>query len=113
MEQPTTVWLVRHGMPDGIEGRCYGHYDAALSAEGERQSNQIAAQLRREPLTVIYSSPLRRALHTARIVARDRDLRVETIDAFREINFGDLEGLLYEEIQARYPVVYESWMTQP
>ncbi len=113
MEQRTTVWLVRHGIPDGVEGRCYGHYDAALSTEGERQSNHIAAQLRQEPLTRIYSSPLRRALDTARIVARGTHLQVEAVDDLCEMHFGDLEGLLYEEIQARYPAVFESWMTKP
>jgi broad specificity phosphatase PhoE len=29
------------------------------------------------------------------------------------MNFGDLEGLRYEEIQQRYPEIFQSWMTRP
>jgi len=113
MEKPTTVWLIRHGLPENVGGRCYGQQDLRLSMEGERQAKAIAAYLARQPLAHIYSSPLRRALETARAVAEPHRLSVETMDAFAEIHFGDFEGLGYDEIQARYPDIFMSWMERP
>lgn len=112
-ENATTVWFIRHGHPEGIEGKCYGHHDVGLSAEGLRQARQLTSLLGHQPLAHIYCSSLRRAVETARILAQARGVQVEIRDAFREIHFGDLEGLSYEEIQMRYPAVFESWMARP
>jgi alpha-ribazole phosphatase/probable phosphoglycerate mutase len=113
IEQTTTLWLVRHGVPEGMEGRCYGRYDVGLSSEGLRQAESLATRIQKETITWICSSPLRRAVETARVFAKHRRLDVQTVDGFSEIHFGDLEGLPYEEIQTRFPAVFESWMTKP
>lgn len=112
-ENGTTVWFIRHGHPEAIEGKCYGQYDVGLSTEGLRQARQLSSQLAHQALARIYCSSLRRAIETARILAQAGDLQVEIRDAFCEIHFGDLEGLPYREIQTRYPAVFESWMTRP
>jgi alpha-ribazole phosphatase len=109
----TTVWLIRHGIPEGMEGRCYGQYDVGLSSEGFRQAESAAKRIQKETITRILSSPLRRAVETAQVFAKHHQLDVQVIDGFSEIHFGDLEGLQYEEIQTRYPSVFESWMTRP
>jgi alpha-ribazole phosphatase/probable phosphoglycerate mutase len=113
MDQPTTVWLVRHALPDGVEGRCYGRYDARLSAEGIGQARELAQRMAHEPLSQIYSSTLRRALETAQILAEPHRLPVQRLDEFIEIHFGDFEGLTYEEIQTRYPDIFRLWMERP
>ena len=109
----TTVWLIRHASPDGVNGRCYGRHDIPLSAEGVNQAKQISAQLAGESISNIYSSHLRRAFDTGRIIAEPHGLEVQTVEDLGEIDFGDLEGLTYEEIQKRYPDIFESWMTRP
>jgi alpha-ribazole phosphatase/probable phosphoglycerate mutase len=38
---------------------------------------------------------------------------VEVVADLREIHFGDLEGLPYDEIAARYPQFYRQWMETP
>jgi len=35
------------------------------------------------------------------------------IEELAEIDFGDFEGLLYDEIAARYPEAYRQWMEKP
>ncbi len=40
-------------------------------------------------------------------------LPVEVIPDLREIDFGDFEGLAYDEIAARYPDLYRQWMETP
>jgi len=113
MEGATTVWLIRHASPDGANGRCYGRHDIPLSQDGLNQAKQISARLTSESISQIYSSNLSRAVETARIISEPHGLTVQTIEGLGEIHFGDLEGLTYEEIQKRYPDIFESWMTRP
>jgi alpha-ribazole phosphatase len=113
MKETTTVWLVRHGACEGTDGRCYGRLDVPLSREGVSQAGNLAKHLRRESLDCIYSSPSRRALDTARIVAEPHRAAIRTLDGLAEIDFGDFEGLSYEEIQTRFPEAYRTWMNEP
>ncbi len=109
----TTVWLIRHASPDGANGRCYGQYDIPLSQEGMNQAKQMSLRLARESISHIYSSHLKRAAETARIISEPHGLTVQTVEDLAEIHFGDFEGLTYEEIQKRHPDIFESWMTRP
>ena len=113
MRKPTTVWLIRHGHADGIEGRCCGRHDAPLSPRGREQAKAVAAELARESVSHIYSSNLLRAIQTAEIVAEPHKLPVQQIAELAEMDFGDLEGMRFEDIEERFPRVFESWMTCP
>jgi broad specificity phosphatase PhoE len=70
-----------------------------------------AAVLERFNVNILYSSPSRRAVESARILAPQAELHID--DRLSEINFGALEGLTYEEAAARYPEVYRTWMERP
>jgi len=109
----TTIWLLRHGLPGGIEGRCYGRLDVPLSVEGVAQAKQTAARLARENISAVYSSGLQRATETAQIVAKELRLDIQTIDALAEIDFGTFEGMMYEDIQKQYPEAFDCWMRHP
>ncbi|HEY2380659.1 MAG TPA: alpha-ribazole phosphatase [Terriglobia bacterium] len=109
----TTVWLVRHGLPEGVEGRCHGRLDVPLSAEGIVQARETAARLAEQDLSAVYSSGLRRAIETARILADRLRLDIRTMEGLAEIDFGDFEGMTYEDIQQQYPEAFESWMRHP
>jgi len=109
-----SIWLLRHGEPVAeTRGLCYGTLDIELSAEGVRQAKLASVVLRSQPLAAIYSSPRRRCLAGARILARERTCPVETIDALGEIDFGEFEGQSYDEIAAEYPGLYREWMERP
>jgi alpha-ribazole phosphatase len=109
----TTVWLIRHGSTDGGTGRCCGRYDARLSTQGVQQANAIAKRLGREPISHVYSSGLSRALDTARAIVEPHGLPIHTVNDLAEMNFGDLDGLTFSEIQERYAGIFESWVTRP
>lgn len=113
MSDATTIWIVRHGLPDGVEGRCYGRLNVPLSAEGVAQAKQTAARLAEENISAVYSSGLRRAMETAQIIAEGLQLDIRTIDALSEIDFGDFEGMTYEDIRHQYPREFECWMRRP
>jgi alpha-ribazole phosphatase len=107
------IWLVRHGEPAGVRGRCYGKLDVGLSAAGREQMERVARCLQAEPLDAIYSSPRIRAMESARIVARFHTCGCQVDAGLCEIDFGDFEGLMYDEIAARYPTLYRQWMEAP
>lgn len=109
----TTVWLVRHGVAEGDSNRCCGQADPQLSMEGILQSNAIARRLAAEKIFKVYASTSSRAVQTAQILAQPHGLHVQTIADLREIHFGDFEGLTYDEIERRWPDLFQSWMTQP
>jgi alpha-ribazole phosphatase/probable phosphoglycerate mutase len=109
-----SIWLLRHGEPVAdARGRCYGSLDVELSAEGIRQAHRAVPVLREYRLTAIYSSTRRRCLDTARILAAEQNVPLETLEALREIDFGDFEGRTYESIAAEFPEIYRQWMECP
>ena len=73
MTDPTAVtrlFLVRHGATAATEeDRFSGSSGAELSEQGRWQAARLGERLSRQHITAIYSSPLSRALETARIIA--------------------------------------------
>lgn len=73
----------------------------------------VAEDLLPESLTAIYCSPSCRAFESARILAEASGCSIEVVADLREIDFGEFEGLSYDEIAARRPDVYRRWMETP
>jgi alpha-ribazole phosphatase len=106
---PTRLYLVRHGqVADGHTHRYHGHNDIGLSPQGVRQLEALAAQLASVPLAGIYASDLTRAFSGAEIISRGREVVPQIITEFREVHFGEWEGLSFTEIAERYPQELEA-----
>ena len=106
--------LVRHGEPEpSAHGRCYGKLDVALSDRGREQMKQTARELAAAPVAAIYSSPRRRARQSAHIIADVHGLPLIVEDRLSELDFGDFEGLTYDQVAARDPEFYRAWMDRP
>lgn len=104
----TRVLLIRHAQPeDDARGRCYGRLDVGLSPAGEEAAERLARGLP-STLGAVYSSPRRRALQTA---TRLGEPRVD--ERLSEIDFGELEGRKYEEIEREQPELFRRWMESP
>jgi phosphoserine phosphatase len=107
----TTILLARHGETDwNREGRFQGHADPPLNRTGRDQAVQLSVALMAEELAAVYSSPLRRALETAEIVAASRGLEPVTLDALREVDVGSWSGLTRAEVEQRFPEQYARWL---
>lgn len=100
MSSIKSVLLVRHATTD-LAGLLCGHLDPPLNAAGRMQATVLSDALRCEPVRNIYSSDLLRAIQTADMLARGRNLAVLQRPALREISFGAWEGLRWRELQAR------------
>jgi broad specificity phosphatase PhoE len=106
--------LVRHGEPEAsAHGRCYGRLDVDLSPRGRQQMRRVARLLESAPLAAVYCSPRRRARESGEIVAAPHGLAPRSEDRFREIDFGSLEGLTYDQAAERFPEIYKAWMERP
>lgn len=107
-------FLLRHGETDwNLQGRCQGVTDLDLNETGRRQAAEIAEYLSRERIKAIYSSDLRRALHTAQEISRSRGLQVRVDRDFRELNHGEFEGLTFPDIRASHPDFVGMWRSEP
>lgn len=95
------VYLIRHALPDfpGGQRMCLGRTDIPLGPEGLEQARVMAGNL--PPVTAVYSSPLRRAVQTARAIAEP-----VILEDLREMDAGEWDGLTFAQIQQRYPELY-------
>jgi broad specificity phosphatase PhoE len=109
---PTTrILLARHGETEWNRlGRWQGHADPPLNETGRRQAAALATQLEGDGIAAVYSSDLRRASETARIVAGRLGLDVAEERALREIDVGSWSGLTRSEVQERYPEGFARWL---
>lgn len=111
---PDRLILVRHGETAwNKEGRYLGQANPGLNKNGELQARAAAYHLRGERIDRIYSSDLRRATETARLIAVDHDIPVSVTSLWREINFGIWEGLTFDEIQNNYSELFNEWLIDP
>ena len=110
----TRLVLVRHAATEeSARGRCYGRTDIQLSAEGREHAKALAAALQGLALAAVYASPLSRALDTARPIAVAFGLVPVTHSGLQELHFGELEGSLYEQIEAEHPDLFRQWLDGP
>lgn len=87
------LYIIRHGETLwNREKRLQGRTNIDLSDEGERIARLTAEGMKDIAFTHIFSSPLNRAMQTAKILRADRDLPIVIDDRLIEVCFGDYEG---------------------
>ena len=108
------LFLVRHAESTwNLAGRYQGRIDTELSELGLKQAQRIAEHLKPFKMDAIYSSPLRRALHTAIAIALEQGMDVRVEEDLTEIDHGAWNGLLRSEVEKRYGPLYQLWLTSP
>ncbi|HMJ40033.1 MAG TPA: histidine phosphatase family protein [Verrucomicrobiae bacterium] len=102
------LYLIRHADVENPNKVLYGHLDGfQLSALGRAQAAALGDRLRSEDLSLIVSSPLARAVETARLINErlDRPAVLETDPELREADFSRyLQGLPYWQVPLRRPL---------
>ena len=85
------IYIVRHGQTDwNLIGKNQGHTDIELNETGIEQAEQLAEKLKNIKFDYVFSSPLKRAAKTAKIIYNGEiiyDVRI------MERCNGELEGL--------------------
>lgn len=107
----TKVFLVRHGETEWNKlGKFQGCQDIDLSQEGIVQAQYLSEKFS-DNFDYIYTSPLKRALQTAEVIANNKEIKPTIINELREINFGEWEGLTLKEISSNFPDEFTNWRT--
>jgi probable phosphoglycerate mutase len=92
--------IVRHADTEwSANGRHTSRTDLPLTEAGIARAATIAPRLAGRAFAAVWSSPLRRALETARLAGREPLVRAD----LREWDYGEYEGLTSEQIRARRP----------
>ncbi len=90
-----------------------GWTDEDLSEEGVRQAERLSRRLDRWPISGVFSSPLKRAVRTAVILARPHSIPVQRQEELGEMKIGAWEGMFAGDIAAKYPELWKTWRTNP
>ncbi len=100
----TELWLVRHGETIwNQEGRLQGSIDIELNENGVEQARQLALKLKEVKFQSIFSSPLKRALKTAEIIATQTGQTVQIDERLVEVRMGEWEGMRSVDIRRQFP----------
>ncbi len=107
--------FVRHAPTAwNLDGRYQGRTDTPVGEAGAGEARRIAEALRGSDVDLVVTSPLRRAIDTAEVIAAALGgVRSVVDDRLVEIAFGDWEGLTQDEIRARWPAVLRAWKRAP
>ncbi len=96
------AWLIRHGETEWArDGRHTGRTDVPLTELGRSQAVAAGRKIAGQAFAAVFSSPLSRALETARIAGFGD--RVELLDDLREWDYGEDEGRTTPEIRGDRP----------
>ncbi len=108
------LFLIRHGQTLwNKEGRYQGDMDIGLTRVGFKQARLAAKYLSKVDFSNIYSSPLRRAIDTANIINKTRNLKIIARENLKEINFGKWEGMKFDQINMMFHDDYQNWLADP
>ncbi|GIV56588.1 MAG: 2,3-bisphosphoglycerate-dependent phosphoglycerate mutase [Candidatus Kapaibacterium sp.] len=98
--------LLRHGESLwNKENRFTGWVDVDLSKRGEEEARRAGEALRTIPIDIVFTSALRRAIHTAELAleaAGKPSIPIIKNAALNERHYGDLQGLNKDEVARQY-----------
>lgn len=107
----TRIILVRHAECIGnITNRLSGRTNFDLTDNGVSQAKRLAQELKNKKIDIIYSSPLQRAIDTAKIIAEyngNIDIRID--ENLIEIDYGVCDVMSWNDINIQYPNIKKSW----
>ena len=110
----TRLIITRHGETDWNVGEVFrGRIDVGLNATGLAQAEALGHHLADLDIEVIYSSPLKRALDTARAVAVYHGLEVSITPDLADFDYGVWQGMSHNEVRENYANLYQQWLTAP
>lgn len=109
--------LIRHGEVEGCWKKiCYGAMDVPLSSAGRQASRQLAANLAAgPPPQLIFHSDLMRTRFLAEQIAASWQSEIPVIadTRLRERDFGQWQGLTWDEAYASDPEHFQDLIDRP
>lgn len=110
----TKLYVIRHCESTGnVSNRFMGHTNVEITERGQLQLDYLSERFRDIHIDAAYSSPLKRAVLTAKAATKYHDIDVQSDDELIEINFGDFENIPINEIVSMDPINSEYWSNAP
>ncbi|MFF8692611.1 histidine phosphatase family protein [Streptomyces sp. NPDC015144] len=114
MTAPATLLLARHGQTVWhAENRYAGVSDIALTEEGRRQAGRLGAWAARNKVDAVWTSPVGRAVETARPACEALGLTPGRDHDLRECDFGAVEGRTLAEFAVEQPERAREYRADP
>jgi broad specificity phosphatase PhoE len=109
------IFLVRHGETDfNLTRRFQGRIDIPLNTKGKKQAQALAEALKDDPLTAIYSSPLIRAMDTARSIKTFHpSIPLFEEEGLREMDLGEIDGMEAGDWMSKHQEFARVWRSTP
>jgi len=106
--------LARHGETVWNVEKIYrGRTDVNLDEVGIKQTELLGEYLSSWELEAIYSSPLKRTLDTANIIARYQKTGVHIAEGLVDFDYGEWQSLPEQEAKRLYPTLHNEWHNSP
>lgn len=118
-EPVTKIYFVRHGQTNANKLKLlFGKLDWDLNKQGLKDARNAAKKLtkviKKEKIDFIISSPLKRARHTAKIIAKELKIKKIIIDNnLAEKSEGQWEGKSFWEVKEKDSKNYYKWVRDP
>ncbi len=109
------IYLVRHGETEWNKIRRFqGRSNLPLNKEGRKQVRSLALALKNIPLMAIYTSPLIRALETARLIkVFHPSTPIFEDNGLIEMDLGEFDGMKVQDWAEQYPDFRKAWNENP
>jgi probable phosphoglycerate mutase len=109
------IYLVRHGETEWNKTRRFqGRSNLPLNPKGIKQVRALALALKNKPLKAIYSSPLIRALETARLIrVFHPSIPIFEEKGLIEMDLGEFDGMKARDWAEQYPDFRKAWDENP
>jgi broad specificity phosphatase PhoE len=117
MSSSRHLYLVRHGATDAnsrqpyvLQGR---RTDLPLNEIGRRQAEAARRAFESLAIDHLFSSPLRRALQTAEVLAEPHGVQVSQVDDLTECDVGRWEGLSWDDVRRQDGPYLDAFESDP
>lgn len=108
------LYFLRHGETElNRQFRIQGRVDEPLNDDGRAQLREASEYFSGVKIDRVISSPLSRAVESAKLAVGDRNIEIEKAEWLMEIDHGKTEGMNREELEAAYPGMYDIWSKTP
>mgnify|MGYP005787675381 FL=1 len=92
------ILVTRHGQTDwNALGKLQGQTDIELNNIGRQQAKETGKLIKDENIDLIITSPLKRAVETAKIINTNFKVNIVEDDRLMERKYGESEGLTKDE----------------
>lgn len=113
--KPRRLFLVRHCESTSnrlkiLQGQ---NDNAPLTPRGHEQANKLAEIFSAVSVDRVWSSPLKRALQTATIIARVHGLEPIAEPRIQDVHMGKFQGKSIKEIQDKWSDLWRRWKQDP